>query len=204
MKVSLLTEQDWPEWDRFIKAHPNSSLYHTLEWKNILEATFGYKARFLVVSSGPNIIDVLPLFLVTLLGLGKKLICIPQSGSYSAFLSDNIIAHNLLVEAAVKMAKTEGVKYLEIRSNAPSNELIQHNFLERHPFYFPHLELLDVSTNKKLLSNAHKRNVAKAKKNGVVVELSQNKSDLKTFYSMLEEMYRDYGTPIYKYSYING
>ena len=203
MEVKLIKNEDLSGWDQFIKSHPQSSLFHTSEWKSILEKTFGFKAKFIAAYEGSDIIDGLPLFLVSFLGLGKKLICIPQSGFYSAFLSDHAEAQNLLIKAAINMARNEGVRYLEIRSNAPIEALAMHDFILRHPYYFPNLELIDVSTNQNAMSKLHRRNVNKAKKLGVSVELSGRKLDLKKFYAMLEEMYREYGTPIFNFSFLN-
>lgn len=204
MKIRQLTRQeDWREWDRFVKEHPKSSLYHTLEWKNILEATFGYKARFLVAESGAGIIDILPLYMVSILGLWKKFVCIPLSGSYSAFLSDNSTAHSLLIGAAAALGRKEGVQYIEIRDSAPNAMLTRHNFIERRPFYFPQLAIQDVETNSKILTHGHRESISKSQKKGVVVESSNNKKDLKKFYEMLEGMYQEFGTPIFSFSYLS-
>ena len=203
MKVSLITDEEgWHEWDQFVKAHPKSSLYHALEWKDIMEATFGYDARFLVARSDAGIIDILPLYLVSLLGIWKKLVCIPMSGSYAAFLSENSGAHSLLIEAATVLARKEGVQYLEIRNNAPHEALLSHNFIERRPFYFSQIEIRDVETNKKLLSQRHRRSIAKGGKMGLSVVTSRDKADLGMLYAVMEEMYREFGTPIFSYSYL--
>lgn len=202
MKVSMISEQDWDEFDRFVKAQPNSSLYHTIEWKNILEATFGYKARFLVARSDSDIIDVLPLYLVSLLKVRKKLVCIPLSGTYSAFLSENSAAHSLLIDAAVELARKEGVQYLEIRSNTRHDAFAGRDFIERHPFYFSQLEIKNTAANKKLLTHGHKLSITRAGKRGVSVELSTDKDDLRKLYAVMEEMYREFGTPLFSYCYL--
>jgi len=203
MEIRLITGKEWDEWDQFIKTHPKGSLYHSLEWKNILETTFGYKARFLAVRSEAGIVDGLPLYLVSMRGLGKKLICVPLCGYYPPLLSDHGPARNLLLDAAVKMAEEERVQYLEIRSDTAIPELDERNFIVRHPYYFPDLKLVDEQQNYKALLHAHKKNIATAQRNGVVVEPSRDKTNLLKFYAMMEEMYREYGTPIFAYSYLS-
>jgi len=203
MKVSMvITDQDWDEFGRFVNNSPKSSFYHTVEWKKILEASFGHKARFLVVRSDSNIIDALPLYLVSIMGFRKKLVCIPMSGSYSTFLSENDTAQSLLLEAAIALAQKEKVQYLEIRSNLENKNLIQHNFIERNPFYFSQIAIQDLETNRKLLSEGHRKSIAKAKKLGVSIEPSEDRDDLKKLYAVMEEMYREFGTPIFDYSYL--
>ena len=202
MEVSLISQKDWPEWDRFVKGRPNSSLYHTLEWKNILETSFGYKAKLLAVRSNTEIIDILPLYLISLLGIRKKLVCIPLSGSYSAFLSEDSTAHSLLIEAAVDLAVREGVQYIEIRNNIPHDILVHHNFIEHRPFYFPQIEIHNADANKRLMTHGHRESIAKFQKKGAHIEVGCKKDDLKKFYAILEDMYREFGTPIFSYSYL--
>jgi hypothetical protein len=102
--------------------------------KKYFGETFGFKAIFIAAYESSDIIDGLPLFSVSVLGLGIKIICIPQSGFYSAFLSDHNKVHKLLIKAAINMTQDEGVRYLEIRSDAPIGAFARHDFIVRHSY----------------------------------------------------------------------
>jgi hypothetical protein len=49
------------EWTNFLKFTPESTFYHTLEWKNVLENSFNFKASyFLVKNDNGETVGVFP------------------------------------------------------------------------------------------------------------------------------------------------
>ena len=102
--VSFCSKNDEIEWRDFIHSNENASIYHTLEWKNILEESFGFKAINMTLKYKNEILEILPLYLIKKPFLGKKIISIPLSGYHSTFLSNNTKAHGLLIKAIVDIA----------------------------------------------------------------------------------------------------
>ncbi|RJS71848.1 hypothetical protein CW714_05200, partial [Methanophagales archaeon] len=69
-EVQQLDKNDYNRWNDFLKTHKNATIFHTIEWKNVLEETFGYKPEYLVVkNSEGKIVGISPAFSVkTLFG----------------------------------------------------------------------------------------------------------------------------------------
>jgi hypothetical protein len=50
--LSQEQEQEW-EWEAFVLRHPLGSIYHTSEWKKVIEQAFSHiRGRFLVLREG--------------------------------------------------------------------------------------------------------------------------------------------------------
>ena len=58
----------------FVRAHPGATLYHTLQWRDLIRDVFGHRPEYLVAAADGQIRGVLPLFHVTLPMVGAKLI----------------------------------------------------------------------------------------------------------------------------------
>ena len=202
MHISLLTKDDEENWNKFLKKHPLTSIFHTLNWKTVLENSFGFETIYLVAKAHDEIIEVLPLFLVKKPFLGEKIISIPHSGYYSAFLSENKTAINLLIDEAIDIAKSGKVKYLEIRTKHEVKELQDQGFNARQPLYFPEIKLVDHDYNLKIMSKGHRSAITQARKRGLEVVESDDMNDLKKIYSIMADLFHSYGSPIFSLNYI--
>lgn len=52
--VRLATESDRVQWDDYVQAHPQATLYHLSGWKNVIEKTYGHTAYYLIASRFPH------------------------------------------------------------------------------------------------------------------------------------------------------
>jgi len=180
----------------------SSTLYQTIHWKDVVESSFGHKALYLFAKEGYQIVDILPLFLIAKPILGKKLIATPYEACYGSYTSDDPGIWKALAEEAIRCARKEKVKYLEIRSFRRLKELEEMGFIVRNPFLYSIVPLKGVEENWKMLSKKHRRNVRLAEKRGVLVERATRLEEVKEFYRILAENYRDFGTPIFRRGFL--
>ena len=117
--VVVAIDGDSGDWNRFVAAHPLATPYHSLDWRRLLESSFGYRAWSVTAKDpGSNAtIGVLPLFLVKS-PFGKRLVAVPfrdRGGPLwtepSAFLA--------LVAEAKRIAAAAGAASVELKSIAP-------------------------------------------------------------------------------------
>ena len=66
------------EWEKFVQEHPDSSFFHQLSWKTVIENAFGFKPHYMVARNEQGIQGILPLFEIKQ-ATGKKLISLPFS-----------------------------------------------------------------------------------------------------------------------------
>jgi predicted N-acyltransferase len=115
-EIERLGKGDYKEWNEFVKVHKYATIFHTIEWKRVLEETFGYKPEYLVVKNlDGEIIGVSPAFTVKtffervivsqpFFEYGGPLIVEGFEGAYKEILN--------YYRAKVE---NEGIKYAEIR-----------------------------------------------------------------------------------------
>jgi predicted N-acyltransferase len=53
------------EWQDFVQATPTATFYHTLEWKRVIQKTFGFVPTYLTVKAQERIVGVCPGFITT-------------------------------------------------------------------------------------------------------------------------------------------
>ena len=193
--VSRVKEETY-SWEDFIR-NKNATVYHTLAWKKVIEETFGHKPYYLMAKENGKIIEALPLFLIEKPFLGKKIISTPYQACFGGFISNNLRAKKKIIEVALNQAKRLNVNYLEIRTKSKSNELKEVGFIERTPLLYSEAILEDIEKNWYMLSRNHRRNVRLSQKRGVVIRQATKLEEVYTFYKILEENFKNFGTPIF-------
>jgi FemAB-related protein (PEP-CTERM system-associated) len=113
--IRELVHADNAAWDRFVLDHPHGSPFHLIAWKESIEATFGYRPKYLIAVAGDQVRGVLPLFLVASLLTGKRLISSPFA-VYGGILADSDEARAALLNQAKALGEKLQVRDLELRN----------------------------------------------------------------------------------------
>lgn len=193
--VQQIAKHD-PLWKQ-INSNDVFSIYHSRIWKELVEDVFNHTAVYLAVIDSEKLIDVLPLFLIKDKLLGKKLVSTPYEGCNGGFTSNSVEARKMLIEKTLELAYKMNVKYLEIRSSNPIDELQQYGFIEKKPFIISEAPLLSLDENWKNLSPKHRRNVRIAQKKGVSVVQASSCKHMEMFYKILVDHYKNLGLPFF-------
>ena len=191
--ISELTDEK--EWFGFVNENKDSTIFHTVGWKNIIQKTFGYKPHYLISKKSDSINGVFPMFQVNSFIFGKRFVSLPFAFSGDP-LYDN---ENTLIELLeTAKERSAGSKYLEIRTKKllPKNIIEQFNLNETLETYLSILELKNRETVWNELSSKYRNNIRKARKNGLKIKELTNPRDLKTFYKLKVELSaKKYGIP---------
>ena len=190
MKIQEINgENDEEAWDEYVLKSDNSSFYHQIGWKKVVERTYGYKPVYLVAKEGEEIKGVLPLFLMKSIIFGKKLVSVPF-GPYGGVCADNNIATEMLTEEAKKIVKEEDLDYLELRNFVKCNN----NEFATNDSYVTFIINLspDTQTVWNKIKRDKRRNVKKAKNTGLKMDWDATVED---FYKVHARTMRDLGTP---------
>ncbi len=103
-------------WDRFVRSHPQGTVFHLLAWSRVVASAFGHEPCHLIaldVGSG-EVVGILPLFFVRSRLFGKMLISTPQA-AYGGVLARSNEAAVLLLHNAAGLARQKRVRFLELR-----------------------------------------------------------------------------------------
>ncbi len=191
--VSVLSRND-PRWAQLTPRQP-LSLVQSREWKELVEHVFKHKAVYFVVSRGGQPFDILPLFLVQMPLIGKKLVSTPYEGCFGGLQSESQEVHQAVFCEVLRLAHEQKVRYVEVRSQRPLPHLASMGFLETTPLLVSEISLSDLSSNWSSLSAKHRRNVRSAEKRGVTCRLASHRSQMKAFYRISADHFQSMGLP---------
>jgi len=121
MQIKLLDKEE-EHYRYFIDTNSESSLYHTLEWRDIVQKTYGYKPYYLIAWDAGSIKGVLPLFQVNSLINGKHIVSLPFSHCVSILYQDRSVLGEL-IECAKDLTLQRNYNYLEMRHGMDLTEI---------------------------------------------------------------------------------
>ena len=115
-EVQQLRREDYEEWNAFVKVHKNATIFHTVEWKKVLEETFGYKPEYLVVkNSEGKLVGVSPAFSVKTL-FGKVIVSQPFFEYGGPIVEKGFEeAYKEILNFYRDKVENEKIKYVEIK-----------------------------------------------------------------------------------------
>lgn len=221
MEVIHLTEADIPEWNDYVVKHPYSTFYHRIEWKNIIEKSFGHKTFYLMAVNGSKlrthsssassishqpsamsyvdsnrVVGILPLVHLKSHLFGS-IFCSMPFLNFGGICSDSKAAEKALLEESKKILKNEGGSYIELRHLKKSSLELPN---KTHKVSMA----LELDPDPNVLWNnfktKHRTNIRRAKKNNLEIKIG-GKELLQDFYKIMCIGWRDLGTPFYKYSF---
>lgn len=178
-------------WAEFLDKCNKATIYHTPQWKNLLEQTFGYKPYYLfAIDETDQMIGLLPLFYVKSRITGNRLCSLPFAHE-CGYIGDKDVLDNSLTDELMGLYNTLNLDTIEIRDH------LDNNFYQSSDFSTYILELSPKVEDiwKKLDRGSVRWAVRKAEKSGVSVERSTNLSDLSSFYKLNSLTKRELGVP---------
>jgi FemAB-related protein (PEP-CTERM system-associated) len=196
LAVSIHEETDAGAWDRFLATQPRASFYHLSGWRGINQDVLGHRCFQLVARSGGHIAGALPLVLVSSPLFGRILCSMPFVNFGGPVAEDDRVAQ-ALIRAASEEAKKSGVDYLELRCAAPlATDL---------PASLRKISMTislapDPDTLWNAFTSKHRKNVKRAYKDDLLVK-SGGIELLPQFYALMQESWRNLGTPLYSRKY---
>lgn len=175
------------------------------EYIELLCKTYGHHAYFAKQFTNNRLSHVLPFTVVSVPLLGRKIISMPFDGSYGDHIAlQNEAASAKLYEEIINFAELNRINYIEIRSRSPNNKILDLlGFKKYNSLVISELPLQNLYENRKKLSKGHKSAIVFSKKNGLEISTDSNYHDLRTFYNIMSSNMRDYGTPMYPFSYFS-
>lgn len=100
--------------DRFVREHPQGTLFHTSAWRRMVEDVLEKPGEVLVAEKDRKILGILPFFEVKSPFLGKVAVSMPF-GVYGGVLTEDEEAARGLVARAADLSNSHRNRYLELR-----------------------------------------------------------------------------------------
>lgn len=196
VSVEVASAAHEAEWNAFLQQHPQGSFYHLFEWSRINQQALKNPSCNLIARDAGALCGVLPLTLVASPIFGRVLCSMPFV-NYGGPVASNAAATSALVRAAQTHAQQLHADYLELRC-ASAIETDLPASLRKISM---HIELApDPDTLWNKFTSKHRTNIRRSQKNELEVRAGGIEL-LDTFYSVMEQSWRQLGTPFYARSY---
>jgi serine/alanine adding enzyme len=183
------------DWDAFIRQQPGGLPTHLFGWREVMQNTYGYQARFLMALDSDQIVGVCPLFIVPSRLTGKRVMTMP-GGMCAA--NDEAAAE--LLKRTAEIVEDEGLNRAVIQDSRQAWSK-DWQIESEHVFW-----LLPLPETKDLLwsqlDGNIRRQVRKARKNGLRAEIDRSGKLLPAFYEMFSHFTHQAGTPIFSYQFL--
>jgi len=184
--VSILDPLADDRWEELVSRHPNSSIFHSIEWLRTLQMTYGYTPLVLTTSKNDQALsNGIVLCEVRSWATGSRLVSLPFS-DYSDPLLNDPFELEVLLRALSELTQRGRFRYVEIRPLHVFGFPKTH-FQEEDAHYVHRLDLspdLD-----ELYQRFHKscvrRKIRKAERFGLHYEEGRSEELLAKFYKLL-------------------
>ncbi len=196
MKVIQINESYHSKWNDYIVSHPHATFYHRLEWKDVIEKSFGHKTHYLIAIDEGDIVGILPIVHLKSLMFGSIFSSMPYL-NFGGICANNVEAEESLLAYAEKIVKRDNGYYLELRHLHKANIDLPS---KTHKVSMT----LNLDPDPDVLWNnfksKHRTNIRRSYKNELKIQRGGAEL-LDTFYEILSVGWRDLGTPIYRKSF---
>ena len=181
-------------WAALVESHPQSSVFHTLEWLTALEKTYRYTPRvFTTTPPGSPLLDGIAFCQVNSWLTGSRLVSLPFSDHCDPLIRSEENLQKLLSFVADRTAGN--LKYSEVRPRTVATMPSGFAVAERFSFHSLDLSPLTEELFSKFHKDSIQRKVHRAEREGVIVEEGNSEQLLKQFYGLLMLTRRRHGVP---------
>jgi FemAB-related protein (PEP-CTERM system-associated) len=183
-------------WDAYVAGCPTASFYHLWAWRALNRLEFGHRTWAYAAMDGARIVGVFPVTQLKTLLFGR-LACSMPFVNYGGPAADSPAIDAALLAEAERQSVRDKLKYLEVRSI----RLLPGDYpVTSHKISLTVDVPADADEMWKGFHTSHRQAIRKAQKAGF--ESRQGGRELlNDFYAVLEESWRDLGTPFYDKRY---
>lgn len=185
------------EWDGLLLKSEGYSFFHSSNWAKVLCGAYGYVPLYFSLIEDNKLSVAIPIMEIRSLLSGCRGVSLPFSDYCNPIINSNVRFKDVF-EQLINYGKKEDWKYIELRGDLGIPE-----DLITHSHYYDHtLSLL--SNEKQMLSNfrsSTKRNIKKATKEGVVVNIHKSIESIDEFYRLNCMTRKNHGLPPQPYSF---
>ena len=118
VEVREFAPADAARWEAFVESSPEATFFHRLGWREVLEASFGHRTRYLVAERAGALVGILPLAEVKSLLFGHALVSLPFCAVAGVVAADPEAAERLQRTARL-LGERIGAAHLELRNPQP-------------------------------------------------------------------------------------
>jgi len=191
MEVDVVKPASLPDWDAQVRSLGDSGPFHSSGWASVLCESYGFQPSYFTGKRDGKLALVVPMMLVDSMFSGRRLVSLPFSDYCDPIYPPKGSIHPLS-ELIINYARSHSCKYVEWRCRQAlfTNEPVWNTFYgHRIPLASEEAQLLSS------FDDSTRRNIQKAKRSEVQIEVSTDLGALREFYRLHCRTRRDHGIP---------
>ena len=189
IEICELRRKDEKLWDEFVFSSANSTFYHQIRWKYVIENVYKHRSYYMIAKEDGEIRGILPLFFIR-----NKAVSIPFA-PYGGVCADDETVKKKLIEEAISVVRERGMRYLELRNQEEESNSDFRTDYTYVTFIIPLHSDLDILWRK--TAKGARRAVKKALRENVKISMGHEYLD--DFYTIYAERNKELGTPVHSY-----
>lgn len=180
MQIQIINPLERPDWDDQLLAFENASVFHSAPWARVLAETYGYKPTYFTAVEDGRVKALIPVMEVRSFLTGKRGVSLPFTDFCEPLASSGPVLKELN-EAVIRHGTAAGWRSMEWRGEAGlfRGEKSSCTFY-RHELELPEAEGALAAG----LRSSTIRNVRKAVKEGIEVNVLQSLGAVDEFYRL--------------------
>jgi lipid II:glycine glycyltransferase (peptidoglycan interpeptide bridge formation enzyme) len=194
-----LTKSDRKAWAEFVSNHPDNTVFQSPEMFDFYEKVNNYTPHIFLGKDDDGVIRAVLLAVVIKEYDGWRGRLSSRTIVYGGPLTDETFSRHLQLFREILRTLTTTLKkqsvYIQFRNFIEWPEMYQRIFISEGYGFTDRLNLLvpttDKSETKKLISKSKRRQIKKGKENGSVVRPPENREEVKIFYNLIRDLYKN-------------
>ena len=179
-KIEFINPVAFSNWNDLVLQNEKYSVFHSKEWCQLLNETYSYKPYYLTGFNGNSFDFMVPYMEVKSILTGSRLVSLPFSDYCEPIINNNFNPENI-ISTIKNIRKNSGLIYMDIRGGE--------SFLKSEEIYskgYVHKLSLNQGEDDLYagLKSSNKRNIKKAKNEGVQIRFSNDYGSIVDFYKL--------------------
>jgi hypothetical protein len=180
MPIQIINPLDYPDWDSLLGTNEHASFFHTSNWARVLYESYNYTPLYFCSIENGTLSALLPVMEVKSVLTGKRGVSLPFTDFCHPIATDQG-QYQTIFDHILDYGKHAGWKYIELRNGA-------NTLPNARPSLTYYTHTLELTPNEqdllKSFRSSTKRNIKKAEKEGVTVEIHKSFNSIKEFYRL--------------------
>ena len=191
MNLQILNPLEYPNWDELLLTNENYSFFHSSSWARVLSDSYKYKPLYFTSIENGELSALIPVMGIKSLLTGRRGVSLPFTDYCDPIVSDKGQFQEI-IEHIIKYGKEAGWKYVHLRGG-------EGYFEKAQPSASFYMHTLDLKLNEQELLASFRgstsRNIKKAIKECVHVEICNSLESVKAYYRLHCRTRKEHGLP---------
>ena len=195
-KVFQLDPLQDPRWKSFVSTHPDTSIFHHVDWLKALKSCYGYEPTALTLSPPESLLENGLVFCAVRSPLtGNRLVSIPFSDHCEPLVNDSNELETFVADLTTRVENSD-LKYFELRPIFHSLDDTK-NLAVSQNYYFHRLDLRpsEQALFRKFHKDSVQRKIRRAERERLRYEQGNSELLLQHFYKLMIATRKRQGLP---------